>query len=34
MTFVKSQYQAVKEKLDCNAEKLIRNILQRNEMKK
>ena len=33
MTFVKSQYQAVKDKLDCEANRLINGILQGNEIK-
>ena len=33
MTFVKSQYQAVKNKLDCEVDKLVNDILKVNEMK-
>ena len=33
MTFVKSQYQAVKDKLDYEADRLINGILQENEIK-
>ena len=33
MTFVKSQYRAVKDKLDCEVSKLINDILQGNEIK-
>ena len=33
MTFVKSQYQSVKVKLDCEVDKLVNNILKVNEMK-
>lgn len=32
-TFVKSQYRAVKDKLDCEVSKLINDILQGNEIK-
>ena len=31
-TFVKSQYQAVKDKLDCEVDRLVNDILKANEM--